>query len=185
MEEAQEEEVSRPKLAKPSGKPKIEAWYVNLKKSKDRNKCISQQLEDLGFEPYRFEAVEWPKTCSGNTACLRQKTDVADCITGGVGWGAVTVHGTKNKNSEARVQRGVLANWCSHKRLLEQYEMNKTNTKEEEYIVVFEDDVILHKDFKDRIEKFIMEYDGKLNDGKVMDWDFVQIDPFGSTGKQM
>lgn len=200
QESEQEEQVDHSvddkvkEMTKPVGKPKIEAWYVNLKKSNERGHCINRQLQELGLEPHRFEGVEWPKECSGNTMCLKQRTTVGDCIEGGVGWGAVTTHGTKKKNEiggengDARTQRGVLGNWCSHKRLFEQLEKDKiTNgngNTEEEYFLVLEDDVVLHKNFTEKIENFIQNYDGKLNDGSKKDWHFVQIDPFGDTGKQ-
>jgi len=51
--------------------------------------------------------------------------------------------------------------------------------------LILEDDVILHKDFKEKIEKFISEYDGKMDDGSAKQWGFAQIDPFGQTGKQV
>jgi GR25 family glycosyltransferase involved in LPS biosynthesis len=171
---------------------KLEAWYVNMAKSKSRKKCIERQLAEQGLSPNRYEAVIWPKTCSGNTMCLQKKSSgVADCVEGGIAWGGVAQHGT-GKDLEEKVgviQSGVLANWCSHKRLFEQLQREKlgdnTTNAEEEYILIFEDDVVLHKDFKDRVVKFIQEYDGKLNDGRKMNWMSVQIDPFGQTGHHL
>jgi len=171
------------------GKVHLEAYFVNMNTSKKRRYCITRQLREQNMEAHRFEAVTWPKKCYSDMKCLA-RSPVNDCITGGVAWPGISTHGTESSAEDGvgKTQRGVLANWCSHKRLFEKLYVEKVLAKnastEEEYFLVFEDDVILHKDFRQRIENFILNFNGELQDGRTIKWGSIQIDPFGNTGKQ-
>merc|ERR1719235_2087443 len=142
--------------------------------------------------PHRWRAVTWPKQCVHNEAvptdgfnidpqgkgmtgdqlkkCMRNH-QLGDCIgEKGVSMGLTGVHGSKKATTSSDRLRGhVIANWCSHKRLFEHLKVRNTT---KEYFVVLEDDTILSKKFKERIDDFVQNY--------KEDWDSVQIDPFGT-----
>merc|ERR1740130_977522 len=61
------------------------------------------------------------------------------------------------------VQKGVIANWCSHKRILDL--LAKDNkTQEEKYYVILEDDLILSPKFRLGLENFIATYTGRVTE---------------------
>jgi GR25 family glycosyltransferase involved in LPS biosynthesis len=160
-------------------KGQMEVWYVNLDESKQRSQCIEGQLKKQFLEPHRFPAVQYPTTCGGegqakaNKNCF--KREFADCMAGGINWAAVSHHGTVSAGAGA-VQKGVIANWCSHKRILDL--LDKDNkTDDEKYYVILEDDIILSPKFRLGLENFIATYTGK--------WKYIQVDPFGAEGRQV
>jgi len=153
-------------------KGQLEAWYVNLDESKQRKQCVEGQLKKQFLEPHRFSAVKYPTHCEGNKNCFRKL--FSDCMGGGINWQAVSAHGTVGAKPGA-VQKGVIANWCSHKRLFDKLKQ-ENKTKDEKYYVILEDDVILSPRFRLSLENFIANYKG--------DWKFIQVDPFGKPGRQ-
>jgi len=157
-------------------KGQMEVWYVNLDTSTQRKQCIEGQLKKQFIEPHRFPAVKYPTTCGGtkpNKNCFRK--EFSDCMAGGINWAAVSHHGTISAGAGA-VQKGVIANWCSHKRLFDF--MKKDNkTEDEKYYVILEDDIILSPKFRLGLENFIATYRGN--------WKYIQVDPFGAEGRQV
>jgi len=162
-------DLDRPMLHK----GQMEVWYVNLPDSKERKQCLEGQLKKQLIEPHRFDAVRYPTKCEGgNKNCMRKQ--FSDCIQGGINWEAVSHHGTVSKGA-GMVQKGVIANWCSHKRILDEL-ATQNKTDQEKYYVILEDDVILAPNFRLKLENFIAGYTKST-------WDFIQVDPFGAEGK--
>jgi len=162
-------EAEAPKKLK---RGQMEVWYVNLEASKERKQCVETQLNKQFIEPHRFPAFQWPH-CGPNEDCLR--SEAPDCMAGGIDWTAVSSHGSMDKGIGA-VQKGVIANWCSHKRILDQFAKdNKTGL--EKYYVILEDDIILSPKFHLGLEAFIANYQG--------DWKYIQVDPFGKAGHEV
>jgi len=160
-------------------KGQLEVWYVNLDESKQRAQCIEGQLKKQFIEPHRFSAVKYPTTCKAedgqkaNKNCFKRA--FGDCMQGGINWEAVSSHGTAAA-AAGSVQKGVIANWCSHKRIWDLFAKDNV-TKDEKYYVVLEDDVILSPKFRLGLENFIATYTG--------DWKFIQVDTFGAEGRQI
>jgi len=157
-------------------KGQMEVWYVNLDESQQRKQCVEGQLKKQFIEPHRFAAVKYPTHCGGakpNKNCFRK--EFSDCIAGGINWAAVSHHGTISAGAGA-VQKGVIANWCSHKRMLDLLAQDN-KTEEEKYYVILEDDIILSPKFRLGLENFIATYPGE--------WKYIQVDPFGAEGRKV
>jgi len=178
LKEGLEKKEESSLLEKTEGLPRrlkrgqMEVWYVNLEGSTERQECVEAQLKKQFIEPHRFPAVKWPK-CGPNEHCFKQQ--YADCMQGGINWTAVSSHGTMDKGIHA-VQKGVIANWCSHKRILDHL-LTQNKTSDEKYYVILEDDIILSPKFHLSLENFIANYNGK--------WKFIQVDPFGAQGREV
>jgi hypothetical protein len=158
----------------------IDLWYVNLKDSKDRKKCMDRQIEEMGMKSNRFPAFNF-KRCRAAAeddvvSCLVQKK-YGDCVKSGLNWGAVNTHFSAS-NSELERQYHIVSNWCSHKRMMSQMlKQHKAQNSTKKYAVILEDDVAFdRKDFMRKVVNFCETYDGKMN----TTWSMVQIDPFGS-----
>jgi len=154
-------------------KGQMEVWYVNLDSSTQRKQCVEDQLKKQFIEPHRFAAVKYPTTCEGGKNCF--KKEFADCMEGGINWAAVSHHGTVSAGAGS-VQKGVIANWCSHKRILDHLAKDNV-TKDEKYYVILEDDIILSPKFRLGLENFIASY--------PKEWKYIQVDPFGAEGRQI
>jgi GR25 family glycosyltransferase involved in LPS biosynthesis len=160
-------------------KGQMEVWYVNLDESKQRSQCVEGQLKKQFIEPKRFSAVQYPTKCEqtrgspANKNCFKKM--FADCMEGGINWAAVSSHGTTGA-AAGSVQKGVIANWCSHKRILDLFAKDN-KTAEEKYYVILEDDVIISPKFRLALENFIASYPGQ--------WKYIQVDPFGAEGRQV
>lgn len=167
---------------KPPGKLKkgqLEVWFVNLDGSKERKDCMEGQLKKQFIEPHRFPAVKYPTTCDANDKSAKNKNCFrklfSDCMGDGIDWTAVSAH-SKPGAVPGAVQKGVIANWCSHKRILDQF-LKDNQTKDEKYYVILEDDIIISPKFKRSLESFIANYPGE--------WKYIQVDPFGAPAKQI
>jgi len=166
-------------LKKKLDKGQLEIWYVNLKGSTQREQCVEGQLKRQGLEPHRFNAVKYPTKCDANEKSPKDKNCFrklyGDCMKGGINRQAVTAH-TKPGSTPGAVQKGVISNWCSHKRILDQF-ANDTKASQEKYYVILEDDVIISPTFARALESFIATYPNE--------WKYIQVDPFGAPGTQV
>merc|ERR1719149_484165 len=110
-----------------------------MKDSHQRAACVEGQLKKQFIEPHRFEAVKYPTQCGGakpNKNCFRK--EFSDCMAGGINWAAVSHHGTVSAGA-GMVQKGVIANWCSHKRILDllaERAANSTKDQEKYYVIL-------------------------------------------------
>lgn len=151
----------------------IEVWYINQAKRADRRSCIEGQLQAMGIEPHRFEALE-PKEED-----LKEGGKYADCVKAGLLKGDAYIDATAGGISKSSgTKRAIIGNTCSHKRLFQQLAENKNSTAK--YFVVLEDDAILNPlKFKTAINQFVDEnwgYKGKF----YKDFQMVQLDFIGS-----
>lgn len=178
----------------------LKAIYVNLDKSTDRANCISRQLTESGIENERFAAAALPACPDWDFKCFNDAIfkSNGDCFKGGAEFLSLLQHASKGNASTWEVASGILANWCSHKRLFQQLSdkssstygfphigkamlqvMQRSKDKKpaadklsEKVYVIMEDDAILKPNFGSVIEDFVRNYNGE--------WDLVQVDTFGS-----
>lgn len=193
-------EVEKPSFFETTQRPNLQAVFVNLDKSTDRASCISRQLSDHRIDNVRFAASEMPTCPDFDFGCVTKSLESnKDCFKHGADLIHIFTHGSEGKQSKMKTAAGVLANWCSHKRLFQQIQTNHSSgydfknllggnqflqkkgslleeKKSEKVYVIMEDDAILKPGFGDTIEDFVQNYKGA--------WDMVQIDTFGSTRDQ-
>jgi len=152
--------------------------YVNSNSHSERKTCMESQLNQHCTPYERFPAVEMAHCPEGDWMCMNHRVfnEHSDCITKDVDWEAISTHGSKTTASKWQVAMNVMGNWCSHYRLIKEIvTRSKKDPKfAEDYpaFMMLEDDVILDKEWTEE----------KLKDwvnNPPMDWDIVQIDPFG------
>eukprot|EP00746_Dinoflagellata_sp_MGD_P125701 gnl/MRDRNA2_/MRDRNA2_60536_c0_seq1.p1 gnl/MRDRNA2_/MRDRNA2_60536_c0~~gnl/MRDRNA2_/MRDRNA2_60536_c0_seq1.p1 ORF type:complete len:420 (-),score=110.35 gnl/MRDRNA2_/MRDRNA2_60536_c0_seq1:43-1302(-) len=164
---------------------KIDVYYVNMDKQKERKNCLERQFKDMPGkpQPIRYPAIKFPEHCSKAKThalyeqCLHE-AELGDCFEAGIDYAATGTHGSQNRD-EHKIRSAVISNWCGHKRLFQKIEDDaKNNTDHAKYVVMLEDDVILdRKYFMTVLQDFATKYENR-------DWDFVQIDPFGHKDKK-
>lgn len=161
------EEFGDPESKTKGDAPKIETWFLTNPKFEEQGRCMEKQLKKAGFAGYRFEV------CS--------KEDVAETAQGKVDEFV--------KQLPQQEQKLALQKWCSHKRLYSALELaaeDELNKDDQpDYFLVLEDDAAIHEqNLKPMVEFLIKD----LSDPRiamfsgVKDWDFIQLDPYGSIG---
>merc|ERR1719217_545044 len=126
---------------------------MNMAKDVDRKECIEMQLRQHGFEPHRYEVVQWPhetKHDASNLANLKEK-GLGDCVPKGIDKQRTTSHMGVTINENA-LQAQILSCTCTHKRLMEM--MEKSNSTAD-YFLIFEDDATLSPNFREQIEDLL------------------------------
>lgn len=157
----------------PLGGLRIRAYFVNVDGSEAREACMADQLAHVqthaaklgAFIDFaRFPAVTF-KTCNDTESCKRERPE---CFP--EGRSAYIDHGADGQGDReafARVVRGVLANACSHLKVL-------SRMLEEEgaydYFMLFEDDTIFKPNFVSVLVSFLRSFPNF--------WNLVALDTF-------
>lgn len=183
----------------------LKAFYVNLDKSPERAECISHQLSDNRIRSDRFAAATLPACPDWDFKCFKDAVFASnrDCFKGGAEFLSLLSHASKGNASTWEVASGILANWCSHKRLFQQLADNSSlsyGVKNFGWAVGKNMKSMLQLGNKKSQEEkpkesemvyIIMEDDAILKPGFGDaiedfvqnfhgDWDLVQVDTFGS-----
>lgn len=123
----------------------MKTYIINLEKDKDRMTFMDDQMNMLGIKYDRVEAVDG-KTYIGD------EYDKEFAI----------------KENGLPLKSGELGCLLSHKRCWQKF-----LESDDEYALIFEDDVFIkNKNFKDTLDKVILE------NNKNNNWDYLQIDYF-------
>lgn len=154
----------------PNLTPSVDAWYINVASATERAQCMETQLHALDFHGvYRYEADPFPKECGIHDIKCLKTHKWADCVfSGKVRYEKLSLHGTKDHDTESTVQHA-WSNYCSHLRLFAS--LAKMH-KEADYVVIFEDDVVISDRFVEYVQRLICLY-------KDREWVVIQLEPFG------
>lgn len=181
-------EGSHDSLEQSNPLPNVRIIFVNEENKMARRDCVEKQLERQCLTAARFPGVTFERSPMeiisdpANKQCASHGLDQAKAISSGR-----LVMSVGEAAANQRKVGEILAEWCSHYRLLDliqndyQVMAAKQNTNETvdhsyDYVLMLDDTVVISEtEFVPVIKDFIQNYTAK-------EWDMVQFDAYGPNG---
>lgn len=143
-------------LSAPRPVVKIKAYFVNTPESKARASCMNRQLsrvqDNFLQRGVHLEFARWPavmfNTCTTVEECA---VEHPSCFPAGT-WTTISHPARSSHDSETQMMRGVIGNWCAHLKMIVNF---KEEAADWDYLLAFEDDVILTSDFETSLFKLL------------------------------
>lgn len=162
---------------------RLKVVYVNVDTSVDRKRCMDAQMAgnraralQAGFllSVERFSAVIFEK-CTDSASC---KVEKPECFPSGLTGLFTSTHqspgGYQDPEHQVSVLRGVLGNYCSHMKILQNLERV---TAEYDLFMILEDDAIFKDTFFSELAGFVQK------NSKY--WSLVAVDTFSAPEKPL